>query len=194
MKKQVRIRDAYISVEISGEALKSFRWGLRNALHGQGVLCEESSPTAHVSIAYTLGESEIHDIKAMVSEIAEEGFEVRFTGFEVLRGQMTPYDYLVMTIESDGDVQHAIEVVQQKMPIKQFDGGFRGHVSLLRFPKGVLEEQGVVRMIRELDASARAAFALGHRPCLQGGCVQVFNNDRQCCLQVPVSGSSTRAA
>jgi hypothetical protein len=71
--------------------------------------------------------------------------------------------------------------------LKDFGGGFKSHVSLLRFEKGSLEGTVAHEIVREMNASQGAASALGYCMCLQGECVCVFNPERQCCLQVAIA-------
>lgn len=180
MKNHGTVRDAYISVELRPDSIQRLRMGLQQTFENQGIQCEPSSPSAHVSIAYTRGEADIKAIEFIAQAIAQDDFEVHIIGFDLLKGQNTPYDYLAMAIEADGDFRNAVELVEGKMPTRQFEGGFKGHVSLLRFKKDSLETELIEDLMRELNASSGAAYALGKLMCLHGECVKAFHPDRQC--------------
>jgi hypothetical protein len=181
------IQDAYISVELKSELLKGLRHGLKSMLNEQGVRCENASPEIHVSIAYGKGHVEVGAVQTAAETIAKQGFSVTAKGFEIFEGLSTPFDYLVVELETQGDIEDAIEVAQGNMEIKRFGGGFKSHVSLLRFEKGSLESSIAREMVREMNASQGAASALGYCMCLKGECVCVFNPQRECCLQVAIA-------
>ncbi len=188
-----QIENAYISVEIKNGAMTRFRNGLRESLSSEGQICEDASESIHVSIAYGLGSVGFETVEQTVSEIADSGFQTRATGFEILQGTSTPYDYLVLSLEAQGDFQQAVEIVSGRMPTKTFAEGFKSHVSLLRFPKGSLGSDRAQALVRELNASHGAMFALGRCLCVEGECVCVFTAERQCCLQIPFEASATAA-
>lgn len=188
------IKDAYISVELKAELLKNLRDGLKQTFDFQGVDCEDASSAMHVSIAYTQGEALLAQLKESLEKIACESFEVRVSGFEILEGKTTPYDYLTLTLDSTEAFKNALSAVQGCTKVRRFDGGFKSHISLLRFPKGILTQDWAQNLIRELNASSGAAFALGKRMCFQGECLSVFNPERQCCLQLPFQADASRAS
>lgn len=180
------IENAYISVEVGNRALCSLRDGLREALGHYGVVSENASIAPHVSIAYGQGRASLASLERTAESIAECGFNVCSHGFEILEGQSTEYDYLALTLESDGDIEEAIAVAKDSMSLKRFAGGFKGHVSLLRFKKGSLDRSEAAAIIHELNASQGAAAVLGHCVQIKGECVCVFTDDRKCCLQVRI--------
>lgn len=182
--KEAYLRDAYFAIELKSEALDGFRRGLKQTLESSGVTCEDAAPSVHVSIAYTQGEAGFEEVIEVANEIARDPFEVKVSGFEIIEGQCTPYDYLVFSLEASRAFEHAVDVVEDHWRVRQFHGGFKSHVSLLRFQKGSLAERAVKHLIRELNASSGAAFALGAKLSLEGENVCVFTSQRECCIQV----------
>ena len=180
------IKDAYIAIELkTATIVKGLQETLREALKSQGVQCEDASATLHVSIAYTEGTVTVSEVAAAARKIANETFKVNVGHYEILEGKMTPYDYLVISLNSDGDFENAVEIVEDQMVTRRFEGGFKSHVSLLRFEKGTLALALMKLMIRELNASQGAAQALGRSVCLEGSKVCVFDPQRQCRVQIP---------
>lgn len=170
------IRDAYISVEIADGGLEKLREGLRSLFHDCNVDCEIASSAAHVSIAYGEGDVEMEALERVASEIASLPFSVNVVGFEILPGQTTPYDYLVVSLEghSFGAAQ---SVASGCMKTREFHGGFSSHVSLLKFPRGsVSRAHKILAEMNETQAVARAF----KRRALIGSKVGVFGADKQC--------------
>jgi hypothetical protein len=183
--RQETIENAYISVELNAGAVGGFRDGLLRDLSAQGLACEQASAHTHVSIAYTEGEIEVESVRVVAAQIARQAFQVEVTGFEILEGQTTEYDYLVMTLKSSGDFQNAVDLVNGELSCRHFDGGFKSHVSLLKFRKELPSEmkEQVSRYAHSLNELPEAS--VGACLCLQGECVCVFNPNREICLQVP---------
>jgi hypothetical protein len=128
------IRDAYVSVEIADRGLEGLSSGLAALFADAGIECERASSAAHVSIAYGEGDVEFEALERVASEIAALPFSVHVAGFEILKGETTAFDYLVVVLEglSFGTAQL---VASGCMKTRSFEGGFRSHVSLLKFPK-----------------------------------------------------------
>jgi hypothetical protein len=187
------IQNPYISVALKGEKLNGISFGLQETLKNQGVDCESASQSVHVSIAYTEGAASYQAIQAIAAEIAFEGFAVRASKFEILEGQASPYDYLVLSIDSDGAFKQAVEIVEGRLATRRFEGGFKSHVSLLKFRKGTLASEWAKALVRELNASQGAAFALGRWLHFEGESVCVFDPDRNCCIEVRCNKRSRRS-
>jgi hypothetical protein len=182
------IQDAYIAVEFKTAAtIKGLQAALCETLKSQGVQCENASASLHASIAYTEGAVTVAEIESTAQKIAAETFKVNVGHYEILEGKMTPYDYLVISLNSAGDFENAVEIVEDQMITRRFEGGFKSHVSLLRFEKGTLALALMKLLIRELNASQGAAQALGRSVSLEGSKVCVFDPQRQCRFQVPFS-------
>ena len=179
------IRDAYISVEIDDCGLEGLRDGLRSLFGDSGVECERASSASHVSIAYGEGDVEIEALERVASEIAALPFSVHVAGFEILKGETTPFDYLVVVLEgsSFGTAQ---SVASGCMKTRVFKNGFRSHVSLLKFPKGCLSETWASRIINEMNGCQALSRFFGQRQ-LRGSAVSVFGSDRQCCLMKSIA-------
>ena len=182
---QSLIPDAYISVEIKADMIEKFRAGLRETLLAKGVACENSSPSVHVSLAYVQGIATLEDVEALAERVASLGLEARAVGFEILEGQSTPYDYLAFTLDSRTGFDQARAIIEGEVATRTFGGGFKSHISLIKFPKGALAKADAEELLRELNACVGAASALGCETCLQGECVCVFNTDRVRCVSVP---------
>lgn len=172
------IRDAYISVEIADQGLECLREGLRALIP----MCEDASTASHVSIAYGEGEVEMAALDRVTSEIASLPFAVHVAGFEILKGETTPFDYLVVVLEGSS-FGAAVSAAQGSMKVRSFEGGFRSHVSLLKFPKGAFSSLRAEEILLEMNACQQVARSLG-RPSvsLRGAAVSVFGQDRCCCL------------
>ena len=176
------ITDAYIAIEIANHDLECLRDGLRSHFGLSGIGCDAASPAAHVSIAYGEGDVEVETLERVASEIAALPFSVRVAGFEILSGQETPFDYLVVVLEGSS-FGAAVTAASSCMKMRNFGGAFRSHLSLLKFPKGSVSRDWAVQVLAEMNACQMAARALG-RPsvALQGSNVSVFGSDRSCRL------------
>lgn len=174
------VRDAYISVEIEDAGLNQLRHGLRTLLGDSVKGCEVASAAAHVSIAYGDGDVEFEALDRVASEIAALPFSVQVEGFEFLEGESTPYDYLVVKLGSDDSFDAAVNAAKGKMKTKTFSGGFRSHISLLKFPKGSLDKKWALQVVKEMNFCQLAAQALGRFVSLKGHNVSVYGSDRQC--------------
>lgn len=180
-----QIANAYISVELQDAKLNWLCQALRDQLETNGVNCDLASEQPHVSIAYGEGEAEWNEVVEAAEEIAELPFSLKVSSFSILQGQATPFDYLVIELEGAACFQAAVRTAQDHMKTKSFGGSFCCHVSLVRFAKGTLSSEVAEKLVRELNASQSAAFALGRSPCVRGGAVSVYGSDRKCCLKVP---------
>lgn len=177
------INNAYISVEIADQGLESLREGLRVLLGQEVAGCEVASSAAHVSIAYGEGDVEVEALDRVASEIAALPFSVRVAGFEFLEGTATPFDYLVVKLDADGDFSAAVEAAQVCMKTKTFNGGFCSHISLLKFPKGAVTRDWAEKVISEMNICQSVAKVLGRRVSLQGNNISVFDPERRCHLK-----------
>jgi hypothetical protein len=176
------IRDAYISIEIADHGLDCLRNGLHALFGGSGVECEMASSAAHVSIAYGEGDVEIEALERVASEIAALPFSVNVVGFEILSGRETKFDYLVVALEGDS-MNAAVATASGFIKTRTFDGGFRSHLSLLKFPKGTVTSEWASKVIAEMNVCQAAALALGRASVsLRGSVVSVFNAQRARCL------------
>ena len=182
---EVRFQNPYFAIEIEGQHLRILREGLIRAIASQGTVCEEASNDLHISIAYARGLTDLDHVAMIARQIASSRFEVNVDHFAILEGEATPFDYLVLCLDQSPDFHHAVEVVERALAIRKFHGGFKSHVSLLRFPKGELRKSHAKKLVRELNASRGVALALGRAVCLEGKCVCIYTEDRQAICRVP---------
>lgn len=175
-----KILNPYIAVEMKDQGIGCLRNGLREALRSLSVGAEDSSNSVHLSVAYGQGEADLDRLETVAQLIATRPFEVKVGGFEILEGITTPYDYLALTVESQGCFEDAVKAVEGRIETRRFGGGFKCHISLIRFEKGRLSSEVAHEIVRELNASQGAAQALGRAICLKGDCVRVYDLARQC--------------
>ena len=178
------ILNPYISVELRDDAFQKFCSTLRLSLQGQTDphhAFEPAGTSAHVSIAYAQGEVSVDELRLVAQQIASERFVIRARGFEVLHGQLTGYDYLALDIEVGTSFFRAQEYVKTQILTKDFQGGFRGHVSLLK----AAQTDRVA--CQRLEALAKGLSGGYCKECvsLNGDCVCVFTADRELAVQVP---------
>ncbi len=178
------ILNPYISVELRDDAFQKFCSTLRLSLQGQTDSSHAFEPVgmaAHVSIAYAEGEVSLDELRLVAQQIASERFVIRARGFEILRGQVTGYDYLALDIEVGSSFHRAQAFVKNQLTTKDFKGGFRGHVSLLK------ASQADTVACQRLAALAKGLSRGYCKECfsLNGDCVCVFTADRQLAVQVP---------
>lgn len=194
MRQAATIRNAYISVEIAKSGLQDLSAGLKDHFNQSGIDCDILSTDSHVSIAYGEGEVEIEALDRVASEIADLAFSLRVDRFELYSGLTTPFDYLVVNLKSDRCFEDALTVAQGCMKTKSFEGGFRSHVSLLKFPKGSVSLEWAERIVGEMNTCQAAAQALGRRVSLQGEMVSVFTAERECCVTKRFSANVSRGS
>lgn len=174
-----KVSNPYISVEIKDVGLNRLRSSLLDVLATEGIEGELSSPALHVSIAYGDCEASLPEIQELANAIASDGFNVRAHKFEILEGSATPFDYLVLSIDdNEGDFKDAVGKVEKRFQTRQFVNGFNRHISLLRFAKGSMDTEWARDLVRELNASHGAVYALGRVMSLEGDSVCVYGSDR----------------
>ena len=178
------ILNPYISVELRDDAFQKFCSTLRLSLQGQTDsrhAFEATGLAAHVSIAYAQGEVSLHELRLVAQQIASERFMIRARGFEILHGEATGYDYLALDIEISSSLNRAQAFVKKQIPLKEFAGGFRGHVSLLKAPQiDLIACQRLAALAKGLSRGyCKECFSLN------GDCVCVFTTDRELIVQVP---------
>ena len=179
------IRDAYISVEIADHGLEALRDGLRTLFGECGATCENAASASHVSIAYGEGDVEVEALERVANEIAALPFNVQVVGFEILHGEITPFDYLVVELEGSS-FGSAHSVASGCMKTRAFHGGFRSHVSLLKFPRGSISRAH--KILAEMNKCQAAARFFARR-ALRGSSVNVFGSDRQCRLMKSIAAA-----
>lgn len=180
-----RLANPYFAVEIEGHHLWTLREGLLRAISGDGLVCEEASKDMHVSLAYARGTTDLDHLARIGRQIAEAPFAVHVDQFAILEGEATPFDYLALCLDRSPDFHNAVDVVERTLAIRKFHGGFKSHISLLKFPKGELKKSTAKKMVRELNASRGVALVLGRAVCLEGRCVCIYTEDRKPICRVP---------
>ena len=184
------IQNPCISVHLSSQHLTELQNELQATLKRHGVDAECADSSLHVSIAYASGEAGFVEVAEVVGEIqkldAETAFRARAGGFTLLPGVSTPFDYLSIEIESTEWLKSAAAIAERRLNVRRFPGGFKSHISLLRIPKGAWNAAIASRLVREINASIRAACALGQAPCWGGECVAVSGQSRQVCYKKPL--------
>lgn len=179
MKKANRktIQSPCIAVHLRSGSLLSLQRELQNVLKKLGVETERTDSAPHVSLAYANGETGLWSIRRVLSEIQKlnkgEAFYARAVGFALLPGRSTPYDYLSIEVKPSEWFKKAKAIVEKRLRVRSFNGGFKNHISLLRIPKGTLKPAVAKNLIRELNASLFAARALGVIPEWAGECIAV---------------------
>jgi 2'-5' RNA ligase len=184
MKTPTKIPNAYISVDVQDGNLSNFRDSLQEVLRSSGIDCEPASDCPHVSIAYGAGECAVEDLAATVQTIASQPFEVRASGFDIFEGRRTDFDYLVLRLCGEA-FEEAVSVAQENLACS-YEEKHRSHISLLRFQKGSLNHEIASAIVREMNATHAAAFALGKNPKLNGSRVNVFGPGRNCFMTVSI--------
>lgn len=177
-----KIKNPYFSVELNGDAIVGLKERLKSALKARGVPCEDASASAHVSIAYTEGDAPVQELERIASEIThrtKEGFKLPTRGLEIFEGLSTPFDYLVLSLEAEGAFRRALDVVEGRLSTRRFQGGFKSHVSLLRFKKGALAQM-----------KALCEQLTGECPCLMGERICVYDTNRERFLSLPLANPS----
>jgi hypothetical protein len=142
----------------------------------------------HVSIAYAEGSAPLNELKGIASEIATRDFSLGVRGLEVLQGETTPYDYLVLSLDGGMAFQSAVSRVEKRLSTRQFTGGFKTHVSLFKFTKGILKPE----VARSLCARLASRLKL-ERLTVHGERVCVYDSSREQCCQVPIEAPELAA-
>lgn len=107
----------------------------------------------HISLAYVLGDHKKEDLIPIINEICEKGFSVRISGFEVLEGQTTPFDYLALKLTQNDEFEYAKGFIKEHVSIKENFGGkpFEPHISVVKFEKGILNKDDFESLCRYLE-------------------------------------------
>jgi hypothetical protein len=106
-----------------------------------------------------------------------------------LSGVTTPYDYLAIELEPNKGLREAHEIAGRRLRTRTFRGGFRQHISLLKFAKGSLSAGQKVRLVRELNASLYAARAIGRLPVWEVEGIAVSSATREIFYTRPIGAA-----
>jgi hypothetical protein len=195
----------YIALELDCETVQSLRNTFKDSFKDLGFELEDSSDGAHVSIAYVEGTVSLRELHQVASELKNSidtyTFEQRqepvpakpfqVSGVEILPGLNTPYDYLVLTFQDDRILRRAVEIVGGRLDVRNFAGGFRGHISILKFRKGFVK---AVKDLVALFDKALDSLLAAKLPSFNCKRISVFDGSCQCRLSVPLALNESAGA
>lgn len=181
------IENAYIAVELQDQSLAGFRQTLQSSLSEAGLSTETPERGAHVSLSYILGETTEEHLNALVRRISSQRIELKVKGVEVLSGETTPFDYVVLALEENDAFRHAREQIESELITKEFAGGFHTHVTLLRLPKAANASE----MAAEIrDCLARVAQPYCGCMSVCGERLAVFDSQKCCRIQYRMAAAA----
>jgi 2'-5' RNA ligase len=190
------IHNACISIELDIERLRPLQMTLSEVLENRGIASESVPSEAHLSLAYGCGDAGMERVFRAVRKIAalvaqqKTNFPARIVGFDILEGQSTPFDYLVLALEGGENFRHAVKAAERVMVCRDFEGGFKSHVSLLRLSKSVLSnkrtKERLAKVIHELNSRGNIQGQLAPGFQMNGISVCVQSADQTVKLTVPL--------
>lgn len=169
----------YISVDINPSSVAGVCQKLARTLSEMGIEAEQShGDDFHVSLAYVLGSCEKTVLAQIAKKIAEHKLEARVIGVEILEGQTTGYDYLALSFESENEFSVVSKEISQELTTKTFSGGFRSHLTLFRFKKGLVKKDSV--------ESVCSCISLEEQPTICAKAISIFNSNYEKQLTVAI--------
>lgn len=160
----------YISLDIKPESVANVCAKLAQSLRELGIEAEQSEQhDFHVSLAYVLGTCEKNVLSQIAKKIAQHRLEARVIGVELFEGQSTGYDYLALSFETENEFEVVSKEISEELSTKTFGGGFRSHMTLFKFKKGVVKSESV--------QSVCQCLSLEEKPVISAQAISIFNSN-----------------
>lgn len=176
----MEISNPYISVELETSGLEDLIKSIQKDLDLLDIkYTEKLTRKPHISIAYVLGVHKEDEIKQVCTEITEDKFHTKITGFDVIDTEYYKKEgiqhLLTLALEHSHDFNYATELVSESFKVKEFDGGFKAHISLIGI-KTTLSEEAKELLSRTLEVFQNE---LVPKVKINGDRISVFNDKRE---------------
>lgn len=122
-----------------------------------------------------LGNNRYVDLAGLVKTISNYAFEFKVTGLELLAGNTTNKDYLVLKVEAPDNFYKALNHIERESETLKFPGGFKTHISLYAVAKNTLTPEAIHELEEVITGNN---LTLNHQITLSPQAVSVFNNSR----------------
>ena len=169
----------YISIEVNPQSVELVCAKLAQTLTTLGISVERNTQNFHVSLAYVLGNCDKSVLAQIAQKIAANKLEAKISGVEILEGQTTGYDYVALSFESNNQFASCSEEISKELSTREFDGGFRTHLTLFRMKKGALNKTSLESVCECLSKNCEQQI-------VSAEAVSVFNSSYEKQLSVAV--------
>ena len=178
------VADACLLIEVDSGSINDFSRIVKRKLSDMGVETTASGLNHHISIGYLVGEIETETLKVAAAEIAKKKLCLRITGIEVLPGITTSRDYVALRISGNEELENSVNLISKISGCRQFEDGFKTHLSILSFEKGMLNENELGALARVLELQV-----LGLLPELgiEIQSVSIFSQHRERIARLPIN-------
>jgi hypothetical protein len=174
------VADACLLVDVNLEGISSLCHSVQRVFEELGITATLSPQSHHVSIGYTMGSINIDHLVDVAREIAEQPLTLAFSGIEILRGQTTDKDYVVLRVAHNPEIEYAISLITENAPTRTFGDGFQAHLTLLTIERDSVSDCEVLARYLEL----KVLGLIGDIKLAIDG-ISIFGNGRQRLAQIP---------
>lgn len=146
---KMEIQNPYFCVEFSEEQIKAIKVPLRKILNKDLEIELVELPIPHISISYILGNIKDKEAIDLASDIVEAPFSMDIIGIEAVDSEYYEGTIISLALTHNDDFMYSKELIEKtfklnpNLKIKEFDGGFKAHISLFVI-KGLDEEQKIL--------------------------------------------------
>ena len=175
-----KINNPYVSVELDPDDISKIIDSISKILDELDVPYKNLSRSSHISIGYVLGTTSKEDLENFCQELVEDSFKTKILGLTLIDSEWAKENegishFLSLEIEHSHDFQYATEYLDENFDIKEFEGGFKGHISLLGVTIDLSEEE------KTLLSQVIELFRLDILPkiTINGDSIAVFNDNRE---------------
>lgn len=171
----------YFSVELSEEQINQIREKTKKILVDQLNLDVEDLSNPHISISYIMGELPVKTLEEIAENIVEAPFFMKINGFKILESEY--YQGLIVSVSLDhsDDFLYSQEflkevVSSEAVTIKEYDGGFKAHISLFVIRGLSKENEELLPRYLEIAVSELNFMVKGEK-------FSIYNHERQKVLE-----------
>lgn len=173
-----KVPNPYFSVEFSEDQINHLRKSLIKALKDLDLELE-NLPTPHISISYVLGYVDLSQLESVAQEIVEAPFNMNIVGVDTIESQYYGGTIIGLSLEQSEDFLYSQEIIKESLTqensvsIREFEGGFRAHISLFLIKDLTDEQKFLISRYLELALSQLDSKTVsGEKLCM-------YNPDRE---------------
>ena len=93
----------------------------------------------HISIAYVMKNSLNDDLIDVLEDAKHYNITFEAVSLSLLPGVHAPADFLVLKLKPSASFFDLINSIKEVAELKEMPGGFKSHLSLMKFPKGAIK-------------------------------------------------------
>lgn len=136
-----KLNQPYIRLDLDPTHFEKISRVLKRNLLDMGIPSENPAFPPHISVGYVLETLARDYTEDVINCITSGKLDMKIVGIECLPGLTTDFDYITLAVGGDSEVFYASEYVAECCEVKKFKGGFSLHITVLRIPKGLSEQE-----------------------------------------------------